>query len=141
MARITDGTSNQFFIGEKHIPIDGLGVCNTTAPSTANWSQCHDCSYLCGNEATGCASVFRCLVNYWEGGKPYSDLQNGLAGPWDNLAADNHASINCGFGSWHPGGANFLLADGSVRYFASTTAHIILGRYATVDDGETPEAN
>ena len=141
MARITDGTSNQFFIGEKHIPIDGLGVCNTTAPSTANWSQCHDCSYLCGNEATDSASFQRCLVNYWQDGKPYSTLQNGLAGPWDNLAADNHASINCGFGSWHPGGANFLLADGSVRYFASTTAHTILGRYATVDDGETPEAN
>ncbi|MBQ9127254.1 MAG: DUF1559 domain-containing protein [Thermoguttaceae bacterium] len=141
MARITDGTSNQFFIGEKHIPIDGLGVCNTAAPSTANWSQCHDCSYLSHAADTGAASLLRCLVNYWQDGKPYSDLQNGLAGPYDNLAADNNASINCGFGSWHPGGANFLLGDGSVRYFSATTAHTILGRYATVDDGETPEAN
>ena len=141
-SRVVDGLSNQIVIGEKHIPIDGLNVCNTTAPSTNNWSQCHDCSYLCAAASTGCGYVWRCVANAWNDAQtPISHLANGIDGPYDHLAANNHASINCGLGSWHASGANFLRADGSVAFMSSTTTQVILGRLATVDDGNASTNN
>ena len=138
-ARVTDGLSNQMVIGEKHIPIDGLGVCNTKDPSAGNWSQCHDCSYLCGADTTGCGYILRCVAQFWsaDGKTPYSVLANGIDGPYDHLAKNNNASINCGLGSWHASGANFLYGDGSVHFLGSTTPQTILGQLATVDDGNT----
>lgn len=143
ISRVTDGLSNQIIIGEKHIPIDGLNVCNTTAPSTNGWSQCHDCSYLCAAAATGCGYVWRCVASYWSDDRrtPYTALANGIDGPYDHLAANHHASINCGLGSWHASGANFLKADGSVTFMSSTTPQAILGRLATVDDGNADTTN
>jgi prepilin-type N-terminal cleavage/methylation domain-containing protein/prepilin-type processing-associated H-X9-DG protein len=142
-SRVTDGLSNQIIIGEKHIPIDGLNVCNTTAPSTNNWSECHDCSYLCSQESTACGYVWRCVATYWSDDHKtaYTALANGIDGPYDHLAANNQASINCGLGSWHASGANFLRADGSVSFMSSTTPQTILGCLATVDDGNTVASN
>ncbi len=140
MSRVTDGLSNQIIIGEKHIPIDGLNVCNTTAPDTNNWSQCHDCSYLCGAESTGCGYILRCVTNYWDANKktPYVKwISSGISGPYDDLAANNAPSINCGLGSWHASGCNVLKADGSVTFLSSTTPQRILGYLASVDDGNT----
>ncbi len=39
-------------------------------------------------------------------------------------------------GSLHPGGVNFLFADGSVRFVSQTTPVTVLGRLATMDQGE-----
>ncbi|MBQ9873598.1 MAG: DUF1559 domain-containing protein [Thermoguttaceae bacterium] len=143
LSRVVDGTSNQIVIGEKHIPIDGLNVCNTQDPSANNWSQCHDCSYLCAAAATGCGYVWRSVASWWSDDykTPYTDLANGIDGPYDHLAANSHASINCGLGSWHASGANFLRADGSVSFMSSTTPQAILGKLATVDDGNADTTN
>lgn len=143
-ARVTDGLSNQIVIGEKHIPQDGLGICNTTAPNTNNYSQCHDCSYLCGADATGCGYIIRGVVQCWSDDKktPYAPIfANGIDGPYDHLASSNWPSINSGLGSWHASGANFLYGDGSVHFLSSTTPQRILGYLATVDDGNTESAN
>ncbi|MDR0609420.1 MAG: DUF1559 domain-containing protein [Planctomycetaceae bacterium] len=43
-ARITDGTSNQFFVGEKHIPLANLGICNKSGDTSG--AHAGDCSYL-----------------------------------------------------------------------------------------------
>ncbi|MDO5309737.1 MAG: DUF1559 domain-containing protein [Planctomycetia bacterium] len=138
-ARVTDGLSNQMVIGEKHIPVDGLGVCNTKAPDTDGWSQCHDCSYLCGADTTGCGYILRSVVQFWstDGSTPYSNVANGIDGPYDHLAKNLTAAINCGLGSWHPSGGNFLYGDGSVHFLSSTTTQTIIGYLATVDDGHT----
>jgi len=141
-SRITDGMSNQILVGEKHIPIDGLNVCNTTAPNTNDWSQCHDCSYLCGAESTGNGAIWACLANYWSADHktPYlNHIANGIDGPYDNLVSNGRAAINCGLGSWHASGCNLLMADGSVKFMSSTTPQTILGKLATVDDGNTVE--
>lgn len=142
LSRVIDGLSNQIIIGEKHIPIDGLGVCNTTEPGHNGWTECHDCSYLCGAQSTGNGYIWRCVASYWsaDGKTPYTALNNGIDGPYDHLAktgAPNSASINCGLGSWHAGGANFLRGDGSVIFMGSTTPQAILGKLATVDDGNS----
>jgi prepilin-type N-terminal cleavage/methylation domain-containing protein/prepilin-type processing-associated H-X9-DG protein len=42
----------------------------------------------------------------------------------------------CAFGSLHPGGANFALADGSVRFISQTISMILLQRCAVRNDGE-----
>ncbi|MBP5621716.1 MAG: DUF1559 domain-containing protein, partial [Thermoguttaceae bacterium] len=144
-SRVVDGLSNQIVVGEKHIPIDGLNVCNNS-PSFDNvstFASCHDCSYLCGAEATGCGSVLRCVATYWSDDHkiPYCGVANGIDGPYDHLVANDrngsNAAINCGLGSWHAGGCNVLKGDGSVSFMSATTPQTILGYLATVDDGNT----
>jgi prepilin-type processing-associated H-X9-DG protein len=43
----------------------------------------------------------------------------------------------CAFGSNHPGGANFTLADGAVRFLRQTTALVTLTQLAVRNDGQT----
>ncbi|MBR4752308.1 MAG: DUF1559 domain-containing protein, partial [Thermoguttaceae bacterium] len=138
-SRCVDGLSNQIVVGEKHIPIDGINICKTDAADHAGWCQCHDCSYLCAAAATSCGYVWRCVATYWSADHrtPYTLLVNGIDGPYDDKVSDNAASINCGLGSWHASGANFLKGDGSVTFMSSTTPQSILGYLATVDDGNT----
>ena len=42
-----------------------------------------------------------------------------------NTEAQNNAERECAFGSFHPGGANFVLADGSTRFVSETIDMII----------------
>jgi len=46
----------------------------------------------------------------------------------------------CAFGSSHPGGANFTLADGSVRFVSQTISTILLQRLCTRRGGEAQVA-
>ena len=139
LSRVIDGLSNQIIIGEKHIPIDGLNVCDNGDGKAHGYSKCHDCSYLCGAVHPGAGNIWRTVAAYWstDGKTPYSEVANGIDGPYDHLVKNNVAAINCGLGSWHAGGANFLRGDGSVIFMGSTTAHAIIGKLATVDDGNS----
>ena len=47
---------------------------------------------------------------------------------------------NLPFGSHHPGGANFALADGSVRFVPETIDFTVLGDLATIAGGEVTQA-
>jgi hypothetical protein len=150
-ARVSDGLSNQFFIGEKHIPLNRLGNCPNKADSWADAERTRsmgDCSYL----QTGfLKSAFsgRALVHYEVNSVGDAALQNSenihaLLRPQD-YSEDNvpshityHSPIRgIAFGSWHPGVCPFVLGDGSVRSVAVTTALPILRAYAVVDDGES----
>ena len=42
----------------------------------------------------------------------------------------------CAFGSLHPGGANFALADGSTRFVAQTLNLTNLQRFCVRNDGQ-----
>jgi prepilin-type N-terminal cleavage/methylation domain-containing protein/prepilin-type processing-associated H-X9-DG protein len=46
-----------------------------------------------------------------------------------------------GFGSWHPGGANFALGDGSVRFLRDSTDRRVLSNLATRAGGEVVSAS
>lgn len=62
------------------------------------------------------------------------NLRNGggAAGTSDNVAN------NSGFGSLHPGGAQFLLGDGSTHFIAETVDLTTYDRLGQRNDGETP---
>ena len=132
-ARITDGLSNQFFVGEKHIPEGLLGNCF----GTNNSDRAHDCSYLTAftNNTGAMGRAFHRLC--------------GLPREWVALARGpqdrNDASpetVRAGFGSWHPGIALFLMGDGAVRPFMVTTpVETILFPLSHVDDGANVTLN
>ena len=108
---ITDGLSNTIFIGEEYyqlkpsyaaaeLDLQGVGR------RKAVWefgSDSIDCQYGM-NEAFGSTGVPMNLKS------PGPNVFSGAA-----LEA-----YICGYGSPHPGGANFLMGDGSVRFIKQT---------------------
>jgi hypothetical protein len=143
-ARIIDGLSNQFFIGEKHIPLGRVGKCPnaTYASSDAEYSRSSgDCSYLqTGWRKT--SSSGRALVMWRSFASPMSEMTNHLLRPEefsDNINPTHtslHLPLNMmAFGSWHPGICPFLMGDGSVRSAAVTTSETTLKALAVVSDG------
>jgi hypothetical protein len=150
MAWWQDGTSNQFMMGEKHIPLSFLGKCSETTADTSTG----DCSYL-GGSGWNFIPAGRPLVvqytastNTWA---PHSRtlLYNGgmLCRPrdFDDLAAFQAvagtytpvALREIHFGSYHPGICQFVLGDGSVRPIPITTPYKTLALFSVVNDGET----
>ncbi|MDR0337571.1 MAG: DUF1559 domain-containing protein, partial [Planctomycetaceae bacterium] len=133
-ARITDGTSNQFFVGEKHISQNNLGLCNKSTDSSNILPG--DCSYLGGTASGVRAAAMARAVAHWDW--DYVGTSN-----WFTLAISptdkpTTAAVRSGFGSYHPGICQFLLGDGVVRGVRVTTpVESILVPYSDVEDGKT----
>jgi prepilin-type N-terminal cleavage/methylation domain-containing protein/prepilin-type processing-associated H-X9-DG protein len=111
MADIIDGTSNTLAIGEADTLIRRsgawVGVANTNG-------MAHSSVYF---------------VLSWAGarlnqpaGSPFPPSGNS-GSPDENHGFNTPPGANQGFGSLHPGGANFCLADGSVRFISETIEH------------------
>jgi prepilin-type N-terminal cleavage/methylation domain-containing protein len=155
-ARITDGLSNQFFIGEKHIPIERLGNCpnisNYTSATVKQMRDSCDCSYLQTHWVktiwNGRALVVSSTTSTTPGAAgiaPLSEYVIPLSRPND-FSQDNVPSVNnwansgliwMGFGGWHPGICQFVLGDGSVRSASVTTSEKVLRAMALVSDGDS----
>jgi type II secretory pathway pseudopilin PulG len=150
-----DGSSNQFIIGEKHIPLSVIGKCTGSTSTHGDSVTLGDCSYLVASAWHG-ISAGR-LFFYRSGDAsgtpatptPYNVTGLGLARPLDYeidsfLLAHPSATSNrpsalreINFGSSHSGICHFVLGDGSVYAVAVTTPSRILAAYATVCDGDT----
>ena len=113
LASITDGTSNTFLLGEKHVR------------RTTKFGQGEDRTIY---GATNGNNYRRFAGQTW--GKEYK-LDN-----WDFQAVVQTVDNRC-FGSLHPGVVQFVLCDGSVRAMVKGTDIVTLGRLAQRDDGET----
>jgi hypothetical protein len=121
-----DGTSNQFLIGEKHVPLDMLGVCSQN-------SRSYDCSFIFTQPDARDMSAARRQVsrqnnNTLAGGQvlmldPY---YKGTSAPPTN---------DYSFGSAHPGICQFLLGDGAVVACPVTTPLTTLRMLTCVNDG------
>ena len=156
-SRVVDGLSNQFFIGEKHIPTGRLGKCanvhdvsSGATPVPANHRSV-DCSYLqTGNLKTPYSG--RALVIFSASGSASSsgvadatEYRIPISRPSDfsedNLPAANNWGNSplfwMGFGSWHPGVCQFVYGDGSVHSVSVTTAEEVLRAGALVSDGKS----
>jgi prepilin-type N-terminal cleavage/methylation domain-containing protein len=129
-ARMTDGTSNQIIVGEKHIHPDLLNVCDVNV--TSQHTRRSDCSFLTGGDPW-LPPVAR-IVRRWNMESATGARNNfGISLPNNtgNMSYDNAM-----FGSWHPGICHFLFGDGTVHPLPVTLPEISLSRLGTVDDGE-----
>lgn len=120
-ARLVDGTSNQFFIGEKHVHLQFINKCEAGRNSgitLTNHAIRWDCSWLRSGDIQVARNGTAILVRD----------PNSLNG--SGYGQDSN------FGSAHRGICQFLLGDGAVRSVSVTTPEAILAAYSRVDDGE-----
>jgi len=128
IARLSDGTSNQFIIGEKHIPANEIGQCgdiqNKTLPGggTCQILNRADCSILASTNHTE-VGAFRTTQD----GRPLLMANDDCAVGWN---------YDYGFGSWHTGVCQFMLGDGSVQSVSVTASSTVLEAYSDVSDGK-----
>lgn len=110
LTNVTDGTSNTFFAGEKHVTPTRIGQGNGGSTNNDN-----------------------CIFN----GDQHAVAAR-LAGPGGVIAATpTETCANCTrFGSWHSGICNFLMGDGSVRSMSVTVDPTNLGALATRAGGD-----
>ena len=130
-----DGTSNQIVIGERHIPLGKIGVCNPDAGAADTW----DCSMLCTAESGDAGAHGRAIqmgvINNSDGTtRPHHVGAERLLRPQDHLGPSD-IIINSGFGSYHTSVCNFLLGDGSVQTFSLTAAYETLAAFGDTKDG------
>ena len=130
-ARMADGTSNQFCIGEKHFPPGRLEKCNATADGS-NGANTGDCSYLTTG-AWKSPSIARAFSAFTPDGVNFT--MHSLSLPTHNASDDQNPVYNYGFGSAHTGVCHFGMGDGSVQAVSVTAQFEILDAFANVSDG------
>ena len=114
LAMVTDGTSNTFLAGEKHVPLGMFGRSKVADGSLYN----------------GVASSFAARI---------AGIEDPLArGPTDLAPSGGvpQGVYTRKFGSWHPGVCQFVFCDGSVRAVANQIDTTNLRRLAVRNDGE-----
>ena len=118
MAWWSDGTSNQFLIGEKHIPNNRIGLCEFKEIVSGLFTDTADCTYFVGGGTWNSPGSARSFRGFNNGGR------FGLAYATDkDLERNDRAPLyHYGFGSAHPGVCHFLLGDGSVHAVSVTTS-------------------
>lgn len=132
MAGITDGTSNTILVGER---TGGDKIFNLRVTAAAHPALGAANGGGWGDALNG---------ENWLSGTLYTGV------PAANLAAaqgvEGPCGINCtnlrghGFHSFHPGGAMFAMADGSVQFISQTASQIVLASRITREKGEiTPD--
>lgn len=132
-----DGTSNQFIIGEKHIPLGLLGVESVESSDVDGnyFTQAGNPAYH--TAAGGRFSMARSIItrNPRLAKGPNDCNETGTGGtPEFELNAEEPPY---GFGSYHNGICHFLLGDGAVKAVSTTVNSDVLGSYADVKDGGT----
>jgi prepilin-type N-terminal cleavage/methylation domain-containing protein len=118
---ITDGTSNTFLFGEKHVPRATMNA-DIGDASIYNADHHRTIDRVAGSATSSTAT----------GGPWVYDLGRG---PLDvGGGPERYQRL---FGSWHPAVCNFALADGSVRNLPVNTDPVVLERLADRSDGKS----
>jgi prepilin-type N-terminal cleavage/methylation domain-containing protein len=130
-AMVTDGTSNTIMLGEILPGQNGdvyysLGL-NGSAGMNAGWAQTD--SGICINTTTVPINTFL----------TYLDPNLNRCLNWQTNV-DNW-NITFGFRSKHPQGANFVLADGAVKFIPQSINHMIYNQLGCRNDGMPAQVN
>jgi prepilin-type processing-associated H-X9-DG protein len=124
---ISDGTSNVIAIGESH-----GGSENKVDPLYGPWGLTGTGTCCMGRflNAAGNTALVGTPITYsatdvrdYQINAAYQNDPQGRSGPY-------------GYRSQHPGGAQFLLCDGSAHFLSETTEYLTLLRLAFIADGE-----
>jgi len=113
LQQVTDGASKTILIGESS-PVDG---------NSAAWSS--DCDW----------AITAVAINWDYRSSGYclgadGQLDTGARECWPRMR---------GFRSFHPGGVNFAMADGSVDFVSDDINHLVIRAMSTREGGETGE--
>jgi prepilin-type N-terminal cleavage/methylation domain-containing protein len=112
LLEITDGTSNTFLIGEKHVTLTGIGVFDANTGADQDFSiydsQPGKWAYVTGRKA---GTAFPLAIS-----------------PKDTFAGQ--------FGSWHPGVVQFAFGDASIRTVRVSTPGTTLALLAARNDNQ-----
>jgi prepilin-type processing-associated H-X9-DG protein len=137
IASVTDGLSNTLLFGERnHVDpnYDGFAQAGWTIEPMWQWGW-----WAAGGGNYGLSDVTMSTlasINYKIGFGPNS----GTVSSSDDFAPYDALRV-CSFGSQHPGGANFAMGDGSVRFLKDGTARNVLRALGTRAGGETISAD
>jgi len=129
IASITDGTSNTFLAGEKHIPVGGLtrGKVGDLSGYNGVWTSYSGRLAGPGNP----------LANGPTDYSPGSGPASAPAGWSGTYRPQKNAIWSRRFGSWHAGVCQFVFCDGSVKAIRNSIDETNLGRLAVRNDGQT----
>jgi prepilin-type N-terminal cleavage/methylation domain-containing protein/prepilin-type processing-associated H-X9-DG protein len=137
IADITDGTSNTIFVGEtarfKNDPDTNFN--QWTRPGWYGSALCSGCT-----RPQGLALVISSINAPFISPELPAVGWYATPGLWNN----NPAYLNMGqwgFRSAHPGGANFLMGDGSVKFLKSTTNYVTYYALGSRGQGEVTSAD
>ena len=130
-SRMADGTSNQFVLGEKHIPLGRLGLCSKTFEGNPNTDVLSGDCNIFTNGTWASAGFARSFDGWGVHDQMISKPSDHSSGPTSGYGPTHHYS----FGSYHPGICTFALGDGSVQSVSVTTPHSILRAFSNVADG------
>ena len=118
LKEVTDGTSKTILLGEKRPAYEGHSAEISRAASVGWWAGANS-GYSHGNSIIP--------INY-----PINPDQTGCT-PGDRYIHNYNTSM--GFSSFHPGGAQFVMVDGSVHFIQESIDQLTLNLLAHKSDG------
>ncbi|MDO5553839.1 MAG: DUF1559 domain-containing protein [Planctomycetia bacterium] len=124
MAAVLDGTSNTFAFSESHYPA------NAEASDLAGFKPVTFWAFSYGHYNLAQAMMDSSVVRHIE-----SIQWKGYCGGSPTTYKIGHCMY--AFGSYHPSGGNFALADGSVRFVSDTFNYELFADFCTIAGGET----
>ncbi len=146
MAGVTDGLSNTILFGERsHFdPNHDSFAMNVTPPSGQFVNKMEGTGWWGasgGRLAAGDVTFSAYAPINFRTPAPFSQGSTMVppATDYNSYLYYNERRI-CAFGSQHPGGANFALADGSVRFVSQTLPQTMLTYFAVRNDGQVVNA-
>jgi prepilin-type N-terminal cleavage/methylation domain-containing protein len=125
-ARYTDGSSNTFIIGEKHLRISEIGQFDENNMEKQDGGYLYSLGSSGGSTNNRAYNVARAATHR---------IGRGPNDPKPGTTPIQGPDASFGFGSWHPGVLHWVRGDGSVTSTDNTISQDVLMKLAHATDG------